>query len=69
MEEVKMDKEKFAKSDESERQAHTVGELKKILAEVDDDLPVEGEGLEEGVIVVLYNAGHDNEHIAIETIW
>ena len=47
--------------------AYTVGELKKVLEELPDDIPIQ-QGFEEGVHVVVYNALHEDIHLEFEEI-
>ena len=47
--------------------ALTVGELKAILDELPDDLPVESI-FSEGVVVVVYNHGKKDMHLEFEEV-
>ncbi len=44
--------------------ARTVGQLKKILAELPDSLPIES-GFEKRVELVVYNHGQSDQHLEI----
>jgi hypothetical protein len=47
--------------------AYTVGELKKVLDELPNDFPIM-QGYESGVMVVVYNFGHEDVHLEFEEI-
>lgn len=54
----------FFKGDCKERNATTVGELKALLAQLPDGLPVQG-SFGDSVSAVVYNVQHEDAHLQI----
>lgn len=56
--------DKFFKSKHQQPTACTVGELKRVLAELPDTLAVTGD-FSEAVELVVFNRGREDEHLEI----